>query len=135
MSITSTSPKTAQPGIHLADDLVWGAEAIGTVLGINRERVYYLIKTKAIPAAYCRAIELERHAALQLATDGYLTADNRPSPWLAIMAQATKSMLALSTRLKLTPQSRSHSAPARLERPLSAYEKLALMESGSDETA
>jgi hypothetical protein len=46
MSITSTSPKTAQPGIHLADDLVWGAEAIGAVLGINRERVYYLIKTK-----------------------------------------------------------------------------------------
>jgi phage terminase small subunit len=86
-------------------------------------------------AAYCRAIELERHAALQLATDGYLTTEGRPSPWLAIMAQATKSMLALSTRLKLTPQSRSHSAPARPERSLSAYEKLALMESGSDETA
>jgi hypothetical protein len=46
-----TSPKTAQPGIHLADDLVWGAEAIGGVLGINRERVYYLIKTKAIPVS------------------------------------------------------------------------------------
>jgi phage terminase small subunit len=86
-------------------------------------------------AAYCRAIELERHAALQLATDGYLTAEGRPSAWLAIMAQATKSMLALSTRLKLSPQSRSHSAPARPERPLSAYEKLALMENGSDETA
>ena len=51
MSITSTSPKTAQSGIHLADDLVWGAEAIGAVLGINRERVYYLIKTKAIPVS------------------------------------------------------------------------------------
>jgi hypothetical protein len=52
MSFTSTSPKTAQPGIHhLADDLVWGAEAIGGVLGINRERVYYLIKTKAIPVS------------------------------------------------------------------------------------
>jgi hypothetical protein len=54
-------------------------------------------------AAYCRAIELERYAAVQLATDGYLTAEGRPSPWLAI--------------------------------PLSAYEKLALMENGSDETA
>lgn len=51
MSIYSTSPKTNQPGIHLADDLVWGAEAIGGVLGINRERVYYLIKTKAIPVS------------------------------------------------------------------------------------
>ena len=51
MSICSTSPKTSQPGIHLADDLVWGAEAIGGVLGINRERVYYLIKTKAIPVS------------------------------------------------------------------------------------
>jgi hypothetical protein len=52
MSITSTSPKTTQPGIHSpADDLVWGAEAIGQVLGINRERVYYLIKKKTIPVS------------------------------------------------------------------------------------
>jgi hypothetical protein len=51
MSITGTSSKTVQPGIHLADDLVWGAEAIGQVLGINREKVYYLIKKNAIPVS------------------------------------------------------------------------------------
>jgi hypothetical protein len=52
MSICSTSPKTTQPGIHgPAADLVWGAEAIGAVLGINRERVYYLIKKRTIPVS------------------------------------------------------------------------------------
>ena len=52
MSICSTSPTGAQPGTHdPAADLIWGAEAIGRVLGINRERVFYLIKTKAIPVS------------------------------------------------------------------------------------
>jgi hypothetical protein len=52
MSIASTSPKSAQLGIHHpADDLVWGCEAIGNVIGVDRTRVYYLIKTRAIPVS------------------------------------------------------------------------------------
>jgi hypothetical protein len=34
-----------------ADDLVWGCEAIGAVLGVDRTKVYYLIKTNAIPVS------------------------------------------------------------------------------------
>jgi hypothetical protein len=42
--------------------LIWGAEAIGRVLGINRERVYYLIKTKAIhQQAYDRRFPAQAH--------------------------------------------------------------------------
>jgi hypothetical protein len=51
VSSTSTSPKNAQPGIHLHDDLVWGCSAIGRVLGVDRTKVYYLIKTNAIPVS------------------------------------------------------------------------------------
>jgi hypothetical protein len=35
----------------LADDLVWGAEAIGNAIGVNREKVYYLIRTGNIPVS------------------------------------------------------------------------------------
>jgi hypothetical protein len=56
MSICSTSPTDNQPGIHdPAADLVWGAANIGRVIGISREKVYYLIKTRdssKIPVSY-----------------------------------------------------------------------------------
>jgi hypothetical protein len=55
MSI-STSSTGVQPGSHdPAVDLVWGAEAIGRVIGVGRERIYYLIRTKdksKIPVRY-----------------------------------------------------------------------------------
>jgi hypothetical protein len=44
---TQSDRRPASP----ADDLIWGCDAIANVLGINRERVYYLIKTKAIPVS------------------------------------------------------------------------------------
>jgi phage terminase small subunit len=56
--------------------------------------------------AYCRAILLEREAAEHLATHGRVSLDNKPSAWLAIQAQATKSMLSLSRALKLSPMAR-----------------------------
>jgi hypothetical protein len=35
----------------LADDLLWGAQAIADFLGINVNRVYYLIRIQKLPAA------------------------------------------------------------------------------------
>jgi hypothetical protein len=34
-----------------ADDLVWGAEAIGNEIGVNREKIYYLMRTGHIPVS------------------------------------------------------------------------------------
>jgi hypothetical protein len=44
---TQSTQRTAA----LADDLVWGAEAIGNVIGVDRTKIYYLIKTKKIPVS------------------------------------------------------------------------------------
>jgi hypothetical protein len=35
----------------LANDLVWGADAIAQVIGVNREKVYYLMRTGRIPVS------------------------------------------------------------------------------------
>jgi hypothetical protein len=34
---------------RLADDLLWGAQAIADFLGVSVDRVYYLIRTKRLP--------------------------------------------------------------------------------------
>jgi hypothetical protein len=77
-------------------------------------------------AAYCRAIVLERRSAQELAAGD----DKAVVRWNA----ATKAMVSLSMRLRLSPQSRQPHNPSRPggrpERELSVYEKMSLMESG-----
>jgi len=73
-------------------------------------------------AAYCRAIALERRSAQELAAG-----DEKA---LARWNGATKAMVALSMRLRLSPQSRQPNNPSRPggkpERPLSVYERMSL---------
>jgi hypothetical protein len=79
-------------------------------------------------AAYCRAIALERKSSLQL--------DDKAG--LMRWERATKAMVALSMRLRLSPQSRqaNSSRPgAKPERPLSYYERQALEETGDGRSA
>jgi phage terminase small subunit len=78
-------------------------------------------------AAYCAAIALEREAIIRLREDGRVI-DGRVNPWLSVLAQAHKSMLAFSHRLRLSPQGRSPTNPSRPERPLSYYERQAIGE-------
>jgi hypothetical protein len=82
-------------------------------------------------SAYCRAIALERRSAAELAAG-----DEKA---LARWNGATKAMVALSMRLRLSPQSRAPNNPSRpggkAERPLSVYEKMALMEGDDDGAA
>jgi Phage terminase, small subunit len=84
--------------------------------------------------AYCRAIAKERQAWGRLEAEGDVI-DGKPSAWLAVWAQAHKSMLAFSHRLRLSPQGRSPTNPARPERPLSAYDRMDLERRGEDERA
>jgi hypothetical protein len=73
-------------------------------------------------SAYCRAIALERRSAQELAAGD----DKAVVRWNA----ATKAMLGLAMRLRLSPQSRQPNNPSRPggkpERPLSVYERMAL---------
>jgi hypothetical protein len=75
--------------------------------------------------AYVRSIAMERQAAGRLDDEGYVNAEGRPSPWLAVLAQACKNMAMLSMRLRLSPQGRSPTNPKR-EPAISAYERISL---------
>jgi phage terminase small subunit len=86
--------------------------------------------------SYVRAILLEREAAEHLATQGIVSVDNKPSAWLAVLAQANKSMLSLARALKLTPTARRPSA-SRAGKPVTMnyYDRMRLEESGDGDGA
>jgi hypothetical protein len=44
---TQSDRRPASP----ADDLIWGCDAIGQLLGVDRTKIYYLIKTGKIPVS------------------------------------------------------------------------------------
>jgi phage terminase small subunit len=83
-------------------------------------------------AAYCRAIALEREASARLQAEGYVV-DGRPSAWLAMLTQASKTLLALSHRLRLSPQGRSPNVSAKPP-VVSVYERMMLEGRRDDET-
>jgi phage terminase small subunit len=57
--------------------------------------------------SYARATLLERQAYAELESKGPIWCDGRPSPWLVIAEKATRAIVALSARLRLSPQHRS----------------------------
>jgi phage terminase small subunit len=80
-------------------------------------------------AAYVRALALEQRASAELRADGGVR-DGKLSPWLSVLSQTTKSIIALAHRLRLSPQGRQPTL-ARRPVPASAYELMDL-ESGDD---
>jgi hypothetical protein len=79
-------------------------------------------------AAYCRAIALERRTAAELGAG-----DDKA---LARWERATKAM-ALSMRLRLSPQARAPNNPSRPSRPepvTNYYDRMRLEEADSDGT-
>ena len=67
---------------------------------------------------YCEAVALAERAVAELQDE------EAPSRWLSLWEKATRAMVALAMRLRLSPQSRAPNAPKREK--LSAYEKMAL---------
>ena len=53
---------------------------------------------------YCEAAVLAEQAALEL-HDGAVV-DGKPSPWIIVQEKCVRSMVSLSMRLRLSPQSR-----------------------------
>jgi phage terminase small subunit len=62
---------------------------------------------------YCEASVLAERAAEQLREAPVV--DGKPSPWLPVREKATRELVALSMRLRLSPQARSkgHALPAK----------------------
>jgi phage terminase small subunit len=83
--------------------------------------------------AYCRAVLLERAAAERLACDGHVSSDNKPSAWVAIQRDATKTMTTLARVLRLSPMARkSHQERPGRPQQMSYYERMALEDSNEE---
>lgn len=81
-----------------------------------------------------RATLAEHESALRLACDGYVTADNKPSPWVAVWGTASKTMLSLSRALRTSPLSRGPNPgrPSAPPQPMSYYDRQRLLEGDDD---
>ena len=80
----------------------------------------------ALLVVYVRACLAAREAAEHLETEGK---GGKPSPWLSVLAQASKTMLTFARSLRLGPLARAPSRASRPDkprRPLSVYERMAL---------
>jgi len=107
------------------------------------EKQAFVDLTSRVPAAQfveadlpliCRWCELElqaQTAAAELRAHGMVIKD-KPSPWIAIHAQALKGQSLLALRLRLGPQSRAPRAPKSMPAHMSAMERL-LLEDDDDE--
>ena len=95
----------------------------------RRHQVRALPRQRFAAAGQLRqAIASAREANERLRCEGRVV-DGRPSPWLAVLAQAQKAVLAFAHRLRLSPQGRSptvSSRPGKAPAPLSYYERMQL---------
>ena len=83
-------------------------------------------------ASYAVAVCQERTANQRLRVDGYVVKDGtKISPWVVVAEKAHRAMMALSTRLRLSPQSRARTKvkPDKI----SAYERMRLEEDEEDD--
>ena len=106
-------------------------------LGPAEKRVFWSLITQ-VPATqfqpadlplicrWCELTVVADRAAAEMAT-GNLVENGLPSPWIAIHEKATKQLIALSLRLRLSPQSRMDRAPkTQAAKDLSYYDRMML---------
>jgi P27 family predicted phage terminase small subunit len=75
-------------------------------------------------ARYCEAAVLGEQAAEHLRTEGPVIAGH-VSPWVTVQEKAMRAMVALSMRLRLSPQARQANNPTRPQ-PANIYERMAI---------
>jgi len=75
-------------------------------------------------ARYCEAAALGDLAAVELRKGAVI--DGNPSPWIVVQEKAVRAMVALSMRLRLSPQARQPHNAGRRPPPASYYERMAL---------
>jgi hypothetical protein len=121
------------PRLSPSSDLTEAERQIFTDIVLSVRPSHFMPCDRPLLAAYARAIALERLASGELARAGYVEENGKPSPWLAILQQASKSMLALSIRLRLSPQGRRPAITVeRRAKQVSYYDEQALLEAGRE---
>jgi hypothetical protein len=128
LSVTGEGPRlTPPPGLSEAEKKIFA----DVVLSVPP--AHFQVSDGPLVAAYCRAAALEQLAAGELALLGYV-GSKETAQWASLLAQATKSMLSLSIRLRLSPQGRKPSAAVQpAGRRMSVYDEMNLLEQGRDE--
>jgi phage terminase small subunit len=99
------------------------AEFINLVLAVRPD--HFTQSDLPLLASYAKAICLERRASGELRAAKFVLPDGRPSPWLAIMKEALRTMTTMARTLRLTPASRVGLVPQRQDN-VSYYERMAL---------
>jgi hypothetical protein len=121
MSVDGTPPRLTPPSTLNADAKKVFLDVVCSVRPEHFQPAHGLLL-----ARYAECAVMAGDAATMLANDGPVTADGKPSPWLAVHAGMVKSMVALAHRLKLSPQSRSPTNPSRPSQPVSDYDRVRL---------
>ena len=106
------------------DDLAGPEKEVFLALVLACKADHFQLQDLPLLAAYCRAVCLERVASSELAAAGYVI-DGRPSGWLNILAQATRSMSVISRLLRLNPVARQAARSSEVE-SVSYYERMSL---------
>jgi P27 family predicted phage terminase small subunit len=112
-------------------DLTEDGRKIFLDIVLANEPTHFRASDLPLLCTYVRAILQERAASERLAAEGYVI-DGERSPWLAVQGQAHKTMVALSHRLRLSPQSRSPTNPKRVQ-PTSYFDRLRLEHDSDDD--
>jgi phage terminase small subunit len=81
-------------------------------------------------ASYATSVVTEREAVAHLKSEGHVV-NGRANAWLIVKEKAHREMIALSLRLRLSPQGRGR--PLVRKDRISAYEKLMLADQASDD--
>jgi phage terminase small subunit len=75
-------------------------------------------------ASYAIAICQEKQAVAHLRKEGCVV-KGKPSPWIVVQEKSHRMMVALSLRLRLSPQGRGRNM-VKPERPVNVYEQMIL---------
>ena len=82
---------------------------------------------------YCENVVLARRAAAALASDGAVIS-GRPNPWLTVAEKADRALVALSMRLRVSPQARLRADGMAVKRPAaSVYDVMREQDYAEDE--
>jgi phage terminase small subunit len=73
---------------------------------------------------YCEACALAELAAAELRREGAVLS-GKVSPWVVVQEKTVRAVVALSMRLRLSPQARQPNNPSRPQ-PTSVYDRMAL---------
>jgi phage terminase small subunit len=122
-SVTGAPPRLSPPA-----DLSETERAVFIDLVASSKAEHFRPSDLPLLSAYCRCIVLERRSAQELAAGDHKA--------LARWEKATKAMVALSMRLRLSPKSRAPNNPSRPSQPepvMSYYDRMEL--EGRDESS